>query len=153
MKSLYFLTSILASVLGFSLLAGCAAPKTHHPGLSSDGYGYVKNGPTLPPPNGLVTHMSPQEKEALTEAQEKGTAPQEMPSELVSVERTDPAQSLHPGKPHAAKPVTAKAAVHKVPAKIKKRVQTVKPHPTAANDILPDGAVLSTSPRSHKHDK
>ncbi|MXV35137.1 MULTISPECIES: hypothetical protein [unclassified Saccharibacter] len=47
----------LAFILSFPLIAtGCSTPhSTHHPGLSDDGYGFVKDGPVLGPPSHLLT--------------------------------------------------------------------------------------------------
>ncbi|WP_202405351.1 hypothetical protein [Saccharibacter sp. 17.LH.SD] len=51
---------VLLPVIALSLfLTGCATHKVHHPGLSSDGYGFVKNGPTLSPPEHLLQPVPP----------------------------------------------------------------------------------------------
>lgn len=54
------LTGLSLALLG---LTGCTDTHhgTSHPGLSPDGYGFVQNGPVLPPPDHLLHHQaSPQ---------------------------------------------------------------------------------------------
>lgn len=38
-------------------LMGCSGHPIHHRGLASDGYGFVKDGPTLTPPPHLTQHI------------------------------------------------------------------------------------------------
>lgn len=54
---IYLSLSLLLA--GFAALAGCTTPPaparpSEHPGLAEDGYGFVKNGLRLPPPEHLM---------------------------------------------------------------------------------------------------
>lgn len=125
------LTSFWVSVLGFAFLTACGTvPKgVRHPGLASDGYGFVKNGPILPPPDGLVAHMSPQEKQSILEAAAKGTLP------------SAPSSSMQP----VTSPVVVKAPVRR------KNMPVKRVAPPQDDGILADGAILSATSKGSAH--
>lgn len=50
------LAGLMLSLLG---MTACSDTGSHHPGLSSDGYGFVKDGPVLAPPEHLMQHQAP----------------------------------------------------------------------------------------------
>lgn len=149
--------SSFAPAIGFILLAGCAAPKgVHHPGLSNDGYGYVKNGPTLPPPNGLISHMSFQESQSLKATPTPPTLPTPQvvtptvtpPAKAAASENTEKAQT------HRASTLPTQHASYKEPPKkppVPKKTPPVKRPEIIDDNILPDGGVLSAKPLRHSH--
>lgn len=52
------LTCLLSGLTLYSL-SGCTTRQTvNHPGLAADGYGFVKNGPRLAPPEHLLKAAS-----------------------------------------------------------------------------------------------